>query len=220
MRKIFFITFIIITLFSCSKESDKPQNSYTLSPHYISIYVVPSDIKVIPANDIFYIEFNGTIYPTYKGEDYMYNDIVKSLSDLYGDTYYKRTVKPMVSSHPALAYPIDEISIYCDKNFDTEHPAGEPLNDIAKMNYKSYYNFIKNGYLPYTQNHPNEQDVDSFSFCFEDINAEMTKLISLKYKFTSIEFASQPETPGEYTFTLEMTINGKVYKSEFSYTFE
>ena len=58
MRKIFFITFIIITLFSCSKESDKPQNSYTSSPHYISVYVVPSDIKVIPANDIFYIEFN------------------------------------------------------------------------------------------------------------------------------------------------------------------
>ena len=219
MRK--FLSFaILIVLFSCAKENNKHQNSYTPSPHYVSEYMVPSDIKVVPANDTFNIEFSGIIYPTFRGEDYEYNDIVKSLSELYGDTYYKGVAKPQPGSNPALAYPIDEISIYCDKNFDAEHPAGELLNDIATMNYKSYYNFIKNGYLPYTQNHPNEQDVDSYSLCFDNINAEITKLVSLRRKFTTILFTSAPAEPGEYTFTLEMTTNGETLTTEFTHTFE
>lgn len=218
MKKLFLAVLIAFTMFSCEERNDKPQNSYTSSPHYVSDYIVPSSIKVIPISDIFLVEFNGTIYPTFKGDGYKYNDTVKSFSELYGDIYYTGAVK--AGLHPALAYPIDDISIVCNNNFDDEHPAGGPLDDIVKMNYKSYYNFIKNGYQPYAENLPNEQDVDSFSWCFEDINAEKTKLISLKNKFTTINFASQPEKAGEYTFTLEMTINGETFETTFTHTFE
>lgn len=216
------LTVLFISLiFSCSQqnESDKPQLGDLIKQQcYISDYLVPSKLKMVKARNGYVLEMTGDSYHTWCGDDYEFAEKINYLSTLYGDTSYDGYNRP--GSHIALAYPIDNITIHCDKNFDTKHPAGEPLDDIVKLNYQSYYNFIQNGYHPYTLNEQYLQDVDSYSLCFDCINADITKLVSMNYPYNVITFAASPETPGEYTFTLEMTTNGETLTTEFTHTFE
>ena len=182
------------------------------SSHFITDYCVPSEIKV---NNI-----NGTLNLVIKGESFgSFREEGKEFAEFYGDTSYKGSTFPGMSS--SLAYPIDKITITCDADFDAEHPSGEPLDNIVKLEFHSYYEYIRNGYkFP-------EGTSSYYLLNFCDIDAKVATLVKLKpfvlhlVNVTPlIYFASQPETPGEYTFTLEMIINGETFKTEFSYTFE
>ena len=144
-----------------------------------------------------------------------YDDMIKCVIDID-----KKIIAVNAGMHPALAYPIEKITIYCNKDFNAKHLAGEPLDDIVKLNYYSYYSFIQNGYRPHTQNEQHLQDVEGYSLPLDCVTKDLTKLISLKRGLTTMEFSSAPAVPGEYNFVLETTINGKVFKSEFAYTFE
>lgn len=221
MRKLCLAVLFMSLMFSCSQqnESNKPQLGDLIKNQcFISDYLVPSTLKMVRAMDGYILEMTGDSYHTWCGEEYEFAEEINYLSELYGDTSYDGYNRP--GKHIALAYPIDDITIYCDKNFDAKHPAGKPLDDVVKLNYQSYYNFIQNGYHPYTQNEQHLQDVDSYSLCFNCINADLTKLVSLNYPYNVIAFTSSPETPGEYNFTIEMTTNGETLKTTFTHTFE
>lgn len=117
----------------------------------------------------------------------------------------------------SIAYPIDKITIKCDKDFDTEHPAEKPLNDIVMLDYKSYYRYIISGYV--STGGPWLEDVlDHYVLTLYKIASDVTTLI---YEGSAkLQFSSTSTNPGKYTFTLETTINGKIFKSTFTYTFE
>ena len=239
MKKFLFLTFVAIALCGCSDSSNdieitdntrKPFETWWSggvrmwkSPHFITEYIIPSKIKAIcnvPGN--IYVEATGDVYKTFKGGDDKDYDKTLYFSQMYGDTSYSGGVYE--GQHSALAYPIEKITMWCSTDFDAEHPAGKPLDDIVTLDFETYYDFIKSGYTAYKDNpewqNPEEEE---FSLTFDNINKDVTKLISVYLAFGSmgnIKFISTPEKAGEYTFTLETTINGEVFKSEFTYTFE
>lgn len=228
MRKLFFVAFVAFALFGC-KESDSfsemPETGTWASPHYITEYLVASEIDVEVNKE------SGDLCLKVSGEEYQTwdkNEISKEalyFINLYNDDSYYGVVQPGMSR--ALAYPLDKITIYCDKDFDAEHPAGTPLDKIALLYFSTFYPYIEGGY----------KSLGSYDYYddrvwrimnFTQINADRTKLmwadfitsqISPSY-VAQIDFVSQPETPGEYTFTLEMTTNGETLKTEFTHTFE
>ena len=240
MRKLLFMAFAAIALWGCGDASndieitDNTRNETEIlwgsngerlweSPHFITEYVIPTKIKAIcnvPGN--IYIQATGDVYKTYRGKDYKDYNKALYFAKKYGDISYKGKVSE--GQHTALAYPIEKITIWCDEDFDAEHPAGEPLDDIVNLKYTTFHKFIESGYKS-TFDNPMWLDPEEevFLLPFSSINADITKLIGsnlANYGIGNIKFISNPEELGEYTFTLEVTIKGEVFKHTFNFTFE
>ena len=249
MKKYLFLAFIAFVLCGCgdshealdnttdkTDETRKDENNDDefkypdatgawASPYFITEYLVAAEIAVENKNGTLCLKVSGDEYYTHFPSDIPKEAL--ELANMYNDNSYNRAIHPGMT--PALAYPIEKISINCDADFDAEHSAGEPLDDIAQLEYCSFYPFIENGYkhFPITYEWPYGDRI-RYTLKFADINADVTKLM-WAYFLTSkispsyvakIDFVSQPETPGEYTFTLEMTTNGETLKTEFTHTFE
>ena len=248
MKKFLFMAFAAIALWGCGDASndieitDNTRNPNEMwwggglmmrpSSHFITEFVLVSKVMIkINAAGGLDIKLGGGNYSTYRDEDYKYYKEAKSFSEFYGDTNYIGEITGWL--HPALAYPIDKMTISCTKDFDAEHPAGKPLDDIVNLDYSTYYKFIKSGYrLTFDNPLWFQKEEEVLSSPLNSINADVTTLAKVILSldeatetvwenfFGRLVFTSTPAEPGEYNFTLETTINGKVYKSEFSYTFE
>lgn len=240
MKKLLFLAFVAITLCGCGdssndleviEETRNPPEIWWngegyrtwVSPHFITEYIVPTKIKAInnvPGN--IYIQATGDVYKTFSGKNNKDYDKSLFFSQMYGDTSYNSTVHER--QHPALAYPIEKMTIKCDKDFDAEHPAGEPLDDIVNLKYTTYHKFIESEYkITFDNPRWNDPEEEVLLLPFNSVNADVTKLVGANlahYSIGNIKFVSVPEELGDYTFTLEVTINGKVFKSEFTFTFE
>ncbi len=254
MRKLLFLAFIAFALCGCGdslgaldnttdktdetrKDENKDDNvevpaeetGMWESSFFVTEFVVPSKIEVARNAGQHWLKITGVEYITYL-RDKTSQSYKKAMefAEFYSDTSYTGGIYPGLNR--ALAYPIEDITIYCEKDFDVEHPAGEPLDDVVKLEFKSFYEFIKNGYK-YPENIPlgtsdKEGGID-YKLCLGDIDASLATLVHI-HPFRSqlggttplIHFASQPAEPGEYTFTLEMTTNGETLKTEFTHTFE
>ena len=121
----------------------------------------------------------------------------KPFIEFYGDTSYQGVVCPGTAT--ALAYPIDKITISCEKDFDAEHPAGEPLDDVVKLDYTSFYNFVKGGYVYDFNKIP--YDADFYSCTFDNVTADVTHLMQARTYGSYygdrpvVVFASAPAEP-------------------------
>ncbi len=224
MQKILMTLCAFGLLCGCSLDSkdSKFETGVSSSPHYITEYVVPSEIEVV-INEYGFIELRapGIIHITYgdKSEEAM------RLAKLYGDTSFKGSVHPGLN--PAFAYPIDEITIHSDADFDVRHPAGESLDDITLLSYATLYEFIRGGYKPLPQEarpgYPEYTDLTHRTLCFNCISPEFTQLMGIslrKYYLGEISFTTSPDIPGEYSFTLSLTTNGETFTTTFTHTFE
>ena len=247
MKRLFFVAIAAMVLCSCgdsSNDIDVTNDTRTptetwwsggfsmrTSPHFITEYVVLSNVKVkVNAAGGIDVKIGGDNYSTYRDKDYKYYEKAKYFSEIYGDTYYNKKISGWL--HPALAYPIEKITISCDKDFDAEHPVGKPLDDIVLLEYSTYYKFIKSGYkLTFDNPWWFDKEEEVLTSPLNSINADVTKLAKVILKlsdedntwdnfFGRLVFASAPAEPGEYTFTLEMTSNGKIYKTVVTHTFE
>lgn len=247
MKKYLFLAFIAFVLCGCSessgiledktdetrKDDNKDDNVEVpaeetgtwVTSHFITEYLVASEIAVENKNGTLCLKVLGDEYYTHYPSDISKEAL--ELANMYNDNSYTGGIHP--GAHPALAYPLDKITICCDKDFDAEHPAGESLDDIAQLGFCSFYPFVENGYNYFPM--PDDwwyNDRVRYTMPFASVNAEVTKLL-WAYFLTSkispsyvakIDFVSQPETPGEYAFALEMTTNGETLKTEFTHTFE
>ena len=224
MRKLCYFTIALLSLCSCKKDSENGAllSGAQLSKHFITEYIVPSEIKIVKAGSILYLHFGGEYYRTY-AIDKLSNE-AKFFTDLYGDKYYDKAIVP--GSHSALAYPIDGITISCNEDFNANYPAGKPLDEIVKLEYVSYHQFISTGYqyiVP--KNHEwISHEMVYYSHCFDSITADMTHLIKANAAknndWTAITFSDKPNIPGEYTFNLAVTINGETLTTTFTHSFE
>lgn len=228
MKRIFLIAITIFIISSC-KDSDSPKEipatGTHASPHYITEYLVASEIAVENRNGTLCLKVSGDEYYTCDRSNISKEAL--ELVNLYNDKSYTGHVYPGMS--PALAYPIGKITVCCDMDFDAEHPAGEPLDDIAQLGFCSFYPYIANGYnpFPFTEDWQYSDRV-RYTMPFASVNAEVTKLMwayFLTYKISpsyvaKIEFATQPEEAGEYTFTLRMTTHDKTFETNFTHTFK
>ena len=241
MKRLFFAAIAVLALWGCgdsstlNTEDDTRHDEEVLdtgvfpSDYFITEYIVPSKIEVKDFYGILCLAVSGTEYITcVEDENKDTPNFKKAMefAEFYGDTSYDGSVFPGMSK--SLAYPIEKITISCVEDFDAEHPAGEPLDDVVKLEYKTFYEFVTNGYnAPETipTGVPEGWGVIDKLLCFNTIKADYATLVFLRSTNVTtaspvIKFASAPVKPGTYNFTLETTINGKVYKSEFSYTFE
>lgn len=228
MRKLFFIIATCFIFFGCKGEDASPEMPETeswFSSHFITEYIVASKIEVETNKESgeLCLKVLGDEYKTWNKKEISQEALY--FINLYNDNAYYGRVQPGMSR--ALAYPLDKITIYCDKDFDAEHPAGTPLDKIALLYFSTFYPYIEGGY----------KSLGSYDYYddrvwrimnFTQINADRTKLmwadfitsqISPSY-VAQIEFLTPPEKAGEYAFTLEMTTNGETLKTEFTHTFE
>lgn len=243
MKKIIFLTILAFSLFGCSGSNDStndidkaggtrndeetPLGDYDVYQYFIQEYIVPSKVEIKAGPGGLYLDVSGeSLYTTMK--DHPTFERAKELAEFYGDTSFNRENSPFANS--PLAYPIDKITISCDADFDAEHPAGKPLDDVVQLEFMTFYEYINNGYelpadIPSGNRYGNDKVIHLLNF--EDINAEVATLVNLlpfSVQWINvtplIHFASKPETLGEYNFVLEMTTNGKTLKTTFTHTFE
>lgn len=226
MRKLFFIIATCFIFFGCKGEDASPEMPETetwYSRHFITEYIVASkiEVEINKESGELCLKVFGDEYKTWNNKEISQEALY--FINLYNDNAYYGRVQPGMSR--ALAYPLDKITICCDKDFDAEHPAGTPLDKIALLYFSTFYPYIEGGY----------KSLDSYyndrirrMMNFAQINADRTKLmwadfitsqISPSY-VAQIEFLTPPEKAGEYAFTLEMTTNGETLKTEFTHTFE
>lgn len=192
------------------------------SSYFITDYYEVSKIIVYSNSESIYLQADGVYHTTGPFIDKP-SDKALFFAELYGDTAYTGNVYP--GQHPALAYPIDKITISCDKDFDDEHHAGEPLDDIVQLDYKSYYDFIKGGYKIKPEYRNNTEKLCLLNF--DKITPDEATLVKVSITTTDskagiaeIKFSSTPDVSGEYTFSLVATINGEEMTTTFTRTFE
>ena len=223
MKKFLFIALTLFALCSCEKKAEEIQEDPPIRP-YVSLYVLPSKLEIVKDCGSPSLRFKGEMQYTI-GDDIP--DEIKRLRQIYGDTTRVRMNSSLTVA--ALAYPIDEITICCDKDFDARHKAGEPLDDIALLDFATYYPFIQNGYNRFTP--PAESayygDLMRYTVCFDCVNADITKLTAylkpldhLGCNTPSIKFRTSPDIKGDYTFTVDVTMNGKTMTTTFTHSFE
>ena len=224
MKKYLFLAIAMCFLNGCKNADDEVAVGAYQSPHFISAYLMPAKIEALSnAPGHLYLKVTGDVYRTMVDKDSKNYDIVQYLSNLYGDTFFNQA---SASSHNALAYPIEKITIYCGKDFDAEHPAGEPLDDIVKLNYQSYYEFVESGYTAYKYDNPDwiSPTADHYVLNFNKVTADVSKLVMVSLaddgSLAGVEFDSSPSTPGEYPFTIEMVVNGETLTTDFIFNFE
>ena len=199
-----------MALCGCSNNDDDSQNyATTTTPYMISNYVLTDEIACS----------SGTLYSNlitlnYYGEDLL--AISKAtyerflyFNKLYKDNSFYKANYP--GAYSALAYPIDKITLSCDSDYDAKHPAGTPLDDIVKLDFESYREFIQNNYqYPewYTEKECGYGAVP-LRYYLSEINSDNTTLASRKVN--GMIFTELPTVLGEYNFTLEITTNGKTH---------
>lgn len=197
---------------------DLPEDGLVFSQHLITYYLLINQISCehdSQKNDIIYLNCSG---------DSATREMLLYLSELNGDTSFNRRTLPWADR--AFAYPFDDITMSCDKDFDSAHPAGEPLDDIVNITIVRYWDYVQNGYqYPEGYEYVNAYGLGAIAFNYklEEINSDNSKLVSCKTHYLSkpqMSFTTTPDIPGEYTFTLSLTTNGETYTTTFTHTFE
>jgi hypothetical protein len=182
------------------------------TPYLISNYLLLEEITCTPSE-----LYNNKAYLSYYGENC--GDKFSYFSKLCNDTSYNNFILP--GEQQALAYPIDKITLSCDSDYDAKHPAGTPLDDIVKLQFDSYWDFIQNDYQ-YPEWYKKEKGYRlgeiPFEYYLSEINSDNTKLASRAV--STITFTELPTVAGEYNFTLELTTNGETFTATFTHVFD
>lgn len=154
---------LLLLAVGCS-DSDKPNNNgnliidgdrYIPTTHYVARYydgplslflnefsrghvlVVVGDRE---SDDYIY---NTEVYPDRSSAD---NDArYEELANHYGDVNFEASV-PEAFPPAALATSFREIHLVSDCDYDADHPAGTPLDDITEVGWQSYAEYIDGGY--------------------------------------------------------------------------
>lgn len=168
-----------------------------MSRHFITECVVPHKLESTSnAPGHLCLKVSGDVYKTYRYKSYVHYDKSEYFSELYGDNSYVGKIRTW--SNSALAYQIEKITTWSDKDFDAEHPAGTPLENIVALRLGTYYDFNQIGHKAHNDNAPyinsalKVQNVN-----FEDINAEISKLTSVGLANNSLSPILFNSTPTE-----------------------
>ncbi|HOE94504.1 MAG TPA: hypothetical protein PLU97_03795 [Candidatus Cryptobacteroides sp.] len=128
-----------------------------------------------------------------KGEDkIIYDELCKKHNDLF----YCREVPFFNGVGGAIAsYPdYTSVSITSNSNYDEEHPAGTPLNDIIICEYCSSYLYVLGGYA-------DESLLDVKTKPLLEVTDDDLALLGLLNFF----FTQNPDTSGRHDITVSVT---------------
>jgi len=197
-----FILFYFLFLFcfcSCEKaeKPDLPPKSGTYLSSYLTKFQT-IEIEPIRNGKSFYVQFHLI------GEYAIYNSpLFRQISESYKDTGYSDY--PLPTSIPALSDSIKSIHIYTLKDFNETYKKNDKIDDLVKIEYKSFYEFIESHYQ-------NDSGIDNFIF-LNDFNRKTTKLFFPGFYFHFIEL---PSVPGIYTLKIEVETYSDFIESQFN----
>lgn len=139
--------------FACGDENeDGYPPIYWNSKHLHNCYTIPdsfSHVKwhIVPSRrrDSFAIGFSikGDIIYSDECKVPKNTELFDSICQLYHDTAWHGESS---ATNPPIAYPVSDISIISDADFDVVHPAGSDLIDFATVRTESWGDFVLNGY--------------------------------------------------------------------------
>lgn len=151
--KIKYLLILIFVLFtSCTSNSIEsellPDYETSLSPNFIQEYFIPDSVIIDEyPEDASHSADNEVLEILFWGKSINERIDPKQFEDyarLYGDTMYGYYVQP--GSNFAVAEAFRKISVVSDTDFDAEHLAGTPLDDIICLRSESAYEYIRSGY--------------------------------------------------------------------------
>lgn len=218
MKRLIFFALAALTLCSCKKDEDPGETGVWPTPYMITNYLLIEKISCFHYEN----QANNAITLRYSGEDILNVKATKEkfayFNKMYNDTSFSGCTYP--GAYSALAYPFDKVTLSCNSDYDAKHLAGDVLDDIVKLQFESYWDFLQNGYqYPewYTEKMCGYGRVP-LEYYLSELNSNNSKLASIKE--SSMIFTSLPATLGEYTFTLELTTNGETFTTTFTHKFE
>lgn len=216
MKRFIFLVITLSLLNSCKKEGLMIGMHRT--PYMISVYIILKEISCFTDTS----EGKNVINLWLGGDHISSNDDrFDYFNKLYKDTSFNMYNYP--SEYTALAYPFDKITLSCNTDYDATHPAGMPLDDIVKLKFSSYWDFIQSGYkYPKWYKKPEWESgcALNYEYYLSEINYNNTKLMTPPPYDPHIIFTSTPAALGEYCFTLKLTTNGETFTTTFTHTFE
>ncbi|MBR0502495.1 MAG: DUF5034 domain-containing protein [Paludibacteraceae bacterium] len=149
ISKVLLLIFTTIIIQSC-KNQEEPEATW-YSNHAIQKYIMPDSITDLTwkfiGEDTILVGFclngenvlSGEAPNDAENKHPMYDYFVKKYHDTSwgGRTFYFAC---------AIAYPIENISIVADKDYDENHYAGDDLNDVLFVGIQSWGEFVLNDY--------------------------------------------------------------------------
>lgn len=219
MKRLAFFVFAALALCGCKKDEYPGEDGVFPTPNMIMAYTLIEEITCEKKD-------NNTMSFNPKGKRvYNYDDLFSYLCNMYNDISFNKEIVPF--TYRAFAYPFDKITMSCNADFDDNHKAGASLDDIVKIKFESLWDYINNGY-EYPEEYKKYEESASglsvygvvpYELYLSEVNSSNSKLITPGYH-NHIIFTSSPTTPGEYTFTLELTTNGETFTTTFTHKFE
>ena len=203
------VAVVLLTIIGCCSY----QEQYVRS--YIQQYIMYDDICVRRSNDNskhldLYSKTSKRVDFRSEGNDKIeYENICKA----NGDTCYNRYIYtpsglPIIMTE----YPhFSKINVYSNKDFDEEHPAGTPLNDVIDIIYHSALEYIRSGYTAESSLY--EKKVKRLSeLRDEDLNMNTENIF--------LAFTKDPDIIDIHTITFEcINAHGETYTTTYNYDF-
>lgn len=152
---------------------------------------------------------------------------------LYGDTGYGKYLLP--GSNMAVAETFRSVSVVSDTDFDAEHLAGIPLDDIVCLRSESAYEYIRSGYKQEdkyvncrkTLDELKQDDMTLMRYtaackknpwdkqCYAWGGYNISGLAEDKYNNLTLSFLKYPEKAGIHKLTFTFTkVDGTAMKNE------
>lgn len=205
-------TICFLSIFiSCNKSDKMKVDNIPTKKNLISRYIEPTKVLIFSGGDPFQITASIEGQPI----DSTCNDY-SIYAAKYGDTCYNDIPYRSIGS---ISKIITSISIVSDTDFDIEHPAGTPLDNIVYAEASTPYYFINNGYK-----YPDNMAVDSSIYCNNIIYKLLSELdaegLILVQPYLHLSFSKFPTLNKTHTLTLTCALeSGKVLKDESKVTF-
>ena len=148
------LLFIISLFYLCScdrNEEDYPNYMTWPSTHFTNHYILPDSLLMDCVKDSLFDDFMLAV--DIKGESVMSDDcrdcsqkkhpLFDSIANLYHDVSW---TSYGTYQEYATAFPVEDISITSDADFDENHPTGTNLIAVAKIEVRSSGEFVLSNY--------------------------------------------------------------------------
>lgn len=199
----------LVTLLTSCDDDIKPSPIPSFSsPHLVMRYIDPTVIEG-DLSDIWKWYNKGgnyqespkdlTLNITIKGNE---RSDFEALSEYYGDNGYTKTRNKPEWHYSAIATPGAAITVTCNQDYNSNYPAGTPLNDLVQFVGANAYYAIQNGYdkSKYPESLVLPEEYYSVKKPVNDLTMQdLTLLLPDLFYLTLTEL---PDKAGDYTFTI------------------
>ena len=221
MKRLLFILFAGLLMWSCSKEDAGTADKGTdiavdhfvahETANYMEFFFIPRSLKLEYLEPTFTQGAIAMKLPIFDNDDNKpskfycffpsYPDSIKlpyyNYTKYYGDTTYWQH-HTMAHNGLGCIMPLKSILIVADRDLDELHPAGTPINDLFDIGYSRIYSYIQNGYNPKGANDNAIYSISPLSsFNGAYLFPEESRLL----------FKKSPSVHGKYTFTVTLTFD-------------